>query len=484
MPGGGVTTGEEYRDQLEKKGWGGVTPGRDLHDSVEGLARATRNQMDKEAAMDRALNPLGSDDPPAAVMEAFGTFLRFLKDRFSDEAPNTRNEPGGPDDNPGPGRPGGRRETVPRPGEPAGLPSGGQGETGAVDTSLPSRPPLINNVQETVELLAASYVADGKSIPDAARLAVEQLVTRDKDLVEELRAERALGQRSSAVGRTTDLAAAGADPFGQTESDAVAPDDLRIDARLDVRDEGSNGRRAGPGAIKGSPVAQSGLSPTPKPKLIVPPRPKLRPPSPSEIKPLTPAELNALRGPVALTPSNDPLPQSHIALQFRNMIAARESRDRGYQSFNPGDGGAWGRYQLTKKGREQIGLESTKGKLTGKYDVQNIQDFMNDPIAQERAFLDYILDNAEQLRKNRTVDFIGQEIDGIAAKFTITMDGLVAAAHRWGAKGTKTYLLHLQKHGWKSDASTFPGGEEGEAKFKAIETRLREFENISYLKVR
>lgn len=341
---------------------------------------------------------------------------------------------------------------------------------------------LIDGVRETVELLAASYVADGKSIPDAARLAVEQLVTSDKDLVEELRAESALGQRHEVVGSATDLAVAAADPFGRTEGDAVASREVHVNQRFDIRHEGSSDRRAGPGAIEGTSLAQSGLPPTPKPKSIVPPPPKLRPLSPSEIRPLTPAELNALRGSVALTPSNDPLPQSHIPLQFRNMIAKRESRDRGYQAFNPWDGGVWGRYQLTKKGRRQIGLERANGKLTGKYGVHSFQDFMNDPIAQERAFLDYILDNARQLRSNRAVDFIGQRIDGIAAKFTITMDGLVAAAHRWGAGGTKTYLSHLQKHGWKSDPGTFPAGKED--RFKAIETRLREFENIAYLKMR
>ena len=205
---------------------------------------------------------------------------------------------------------------------------------------------LMDSVRETVELLAASYVADGKSIPDAARLAVEQLVTSDNDLVEELRAESALGQRPRAVGRTAGLDVAAADPFGRAGSDAVASDDRPIDARFDVRDKGSSDRRAVQGAIEGSPVAQSGLPPTPKRKPIVPPLPQQKPVpplDPSTIRPLTPAEVQALRGAVVLTPANDPLPQSHIPLQFRNMIAERESTALGgYQAYNP-SGKAWGR---------------------------------------------------------------------------------------------------------------------------------------------
>ena len=485
MPSGGVTTGEEYRDQLEKKGWGGVTPGKDVHETVDGLARAVQNQTDKEAAMDRATNPLGPDDPPAAVMEAFGAFLRFLKDRFSDDEPNARNKPGGPDDNPGPGRLDGNREVVPRPRNPARLPSDGRGVTGTVDTRLASGPPLIDSVRETVELLAASYVADGKSIPDAARLAVEQLVTSDNDLVEELRAESALGQRPRAVGRTADLDVAAADPFGRAESDAVASDDRPIDARFDVRDEGSSDRRAVQGAIEGSPLAQSDLPPTPKQKPIVPPLPQKKPVpplDPSVIRPLTPVEVQALRGAVVLTPTNDPLPQSHLPLQFRNMIAERESTALGgYQAHNP-SGKAWGRYQLTRAGRKQIGLEHDDGSLTGKYGVHSRQDFLNDPVAQERAFLDLVSSDVQGLRRNGAVDFIGQEIDGILAKFTVSMNSLVAAAHRWGPRGTKQYLLHQQKHGWKSDASTFPANLKDQ--FLAIEKRLREFEKIPFLKVR
>ena len=50
---------------------------------------------------------------------------------------------------------------------------------------------LMDSAQEAVELLAASYVADGMRTRDAARLAADQLVNNHPDIVTELRAEAA-----------------------------------------------------------------------------------------------------------------------------------------------------------------------------------------------------------------------------------------------------------------------------------------------------
>jgi hypothetical protein len=70
----------------------------------------------------------------------------------------------------------------------------------------------------------------------------------------------------------------------------------------------------------------------------------------------------------------------------------------------------------------------------------------------------------------------GQRIEGIAGEFNVSSNGLYAASHRWGAGMVRQYLNFQKAHGWKSDASKFPA-DKAEA-FKAIETRLREFQNI------
>ncbi len=182
--------------------------------------------------------------------------------------------------------------------------------------------------------------------------------------------------------------------------------------------------------------------------------------------------------PMALEPIGkwaDPLPDSPISRKFRYEIHKRESRNGNYQTVN---GTALGRYQLTKGEREQLHMVDENGNFTGKYGVHSKEEFLNDPLAQERAFADATLDNVRQLRKKGAMNHIGQKIDGIKAEFTVTESGPVAAAHRWGAGGTNQYLRHQQAHGWKSDSSNFP--KDKRDMFMAIETRLREFQDIDY----
>ena len=172
----------------------------------------------------------------------------------------------------------------------------------------------------------------------------------------------------------------------------------------------------------------------------------------------------------------DPLPQSPVARTYRNKIAEAE-QSTGYQDENPS--GAWGRYQLTPIARRDIGLERSDGSLTGKYGVNTKKEFLNDPVAQEKAFADVMKRNEEQLRakKNNAVQYISQQIDGVKAKFKISLSGLLAAAHREGARAVRQYLDHQKANKWVSNPKTFPAGPKV---FKSIETRLRVFENISH----
>ena len=189
------------------------------------------------------------------------------------------------------------------------------------------------------------------------------------------------------------------------------------------------------------------------------------------------AQAVAKQGAKQAQPLADPLPQSPVAWTYRNEIAKAE-QSKSYQALSP-SGEAWGRYQLTPIARQDIGLERLDGSLTGKYGVNTKNEFLNDPVAQEKAFADVMKRNEEQLRakNNNAVQHLGRHIDGIKAKFKISLSGLLAAAHREGAEQVKRYLDHQKAQKWVSRPKTFPAGPRI---FKSIETRLRTFENISH----
>ncbi len=176
-------------------------------------------------------------------------------------------------------------------------------------------------------------------------------------------------------------------------------------------------------------------------------------------------------------PLVDPLPQSPVSKRFRDEIAKAE-QSKSYQDENPSSG-AWGRYQLTPTARRDIGLERLDGSLTGKYGVNTKKEFLNDPVAQEKAFADVMKRNEQQLRakNNNAVQHLGRQIDGIKAKFKISMSGLLAAAHRRGAGAVRQHLDHQKANKWVSNPKTFPAGADV---FKSIETRLRVFENTPH----
>ena len=167
-------------------------------------------------------------------------------------------------------------------------------------------------------------------------------------------------------------------------------------------------------------------------------------------------------------------PDSPINPQFLDALHDLESQQGNYQEFNP-TGVALGRYQIRKLALIDTGMVDGQGNWTGRLGIHSKQDFLNNPSVQERVIAEYLAKLEGYLKYNKATTYIGQQIDGIKAKITITMPGLVAAAHKEGAEGTRQYLQHLQNHGWKSDPSTFP--QQFHDSFRAIETRLRLFEN-------
>ena len=87
---------------------------------------------------------------------------------------------------------------------------------------------------------------------------------------------------------------------------------------------------------------------------------------------------------------------------------------------------------------------------------------------------DYLRDNERQLRALGAFGLLGQTIDGLEDRFTVTRAGLMAAAHRQGAPATRHYLDRIAGHGYSSRGLDLSGQQ------RAIETRLRTFSDATY----
>ena len=95
-----------------------------------------------------------------------------------------------------------------------------------------------------------------------------------------------------------------------------------------------------------------------------------------------------------------------------------------------------GKYQFGKSTLRAIG-------------VKNIQDFLNNPKLQERAFKTLLSKNKWELRKeiNR---YDGKVINGVK----ITESGLLAAAHLGGANSVKSFLKSKGKKSFRDGFGT------------------------------
>jgi len=170
---------------------------------------------------------------------------------------------------------------------------------------------------------------------------------------------------------------------------------------------------------------------------------------------------------------------------FREAIAGEESRTAGHGA-GPGylavnrvepSNVALGRYQLTVKGLKQIGAIRADGTWNPQWGVRSEDEFLNRPDLQECAMDAFLTDAYRQLQKSGTFAEIGQRIRGKDGDFTVTRAGLLAAAHRWGAGGTREYLRHQSRTGWKTDFSRLD--KKTAEKYDAIEGRLRNFEDLA-----
>lgn len=169
--------------------------------------------------------------------------------------------------------------------------------------------------------------------------------------------------------------------------------------------------------------------------------------------------------------------------RFLEEIARRESQgqpNQGYGAVGSGsaDRRALGKYQMQKDALVDAGLRRKDGSWIGVPGVDSEAEFLTNKQAQEEAIRRYIGKVEGYLRHNGSVGYVNQRVNGTAGAFAITEAGLVAAALRAGHDNIKNYLEHTQKNNWNSDFSKL--SPDDQKMFKWIETRLREFEKISY----
>ena len=138
---------------------------------------------------------------------------------------------------------------------------------------------------------------------------------------------------------------------------------------------------------------------------------------------------------------------------FLDALGKRESGGN-YQAFNKY--GYAGKYQMGEVALIDAGYYKKSGKynndwkgtFTGRDNVYSIQDFLNNPAAQENAQLSYKRRQWLYLKAVGADKFAGKFING----YVITQSGLLAGAHLKGAGGVIEYL---KSNGLKNPKDAF-----------------------------
>jgi hypothetical protein len=166
--------------------------------------------------------------------------------------------------------------------------------------------------------------------------------------------------------------------------------------------------------------------------------------------------------------------------EFRNQLAIAENSAHkpnfGHEDVldHGGNRYALGRYQMRFVGLQAAGMIDAAGNWTGKYGIYSRKQLLANPVAQEQALTDLLNDTERQLRINGSMRYVGSEIEGQRARFTITRAGLVAAAHREGAGATHAYLSTAASYGFVTR------GRQLNRAGLSVETRLRTFADVPY----
>ena len=177
-----------------------------------------------------------------------------------------------------------------------------------------------------------------------------------------------------------------------------------------------------------------------------------------------------------------------IPIPWQDYLGGIETRGKPYDGWGTtkiaSDGQEMlGRFQMGHKALKDAGMIDNSDHWIGKYGVHSKNDFLNNPEAQRAALDDFALAAERELRNYGVMHYADQAttIHGVKADITVTTSGLVAAAHRIGAKTVKAYFDWLGQNGWNlHDNIENISNPHVKEHFKWVETRLRLFQNIPY----
>ena len=139
--------------------------------------------------------------------------------------------------------------------------------------------------------------------------------------------------------------------------------------------------------------------------------------------------------------------------KFADKIAYAESRGgcrdniNDYGCVNSSET-AFGRYQMQKPALIDSGYISSDGNFLSKTGIKNMQEFLNNPEAQEQAMCNY-LDKIDRYNQNwNNYKYLGKNVQIGNLNVPITKDMILAGTHREGARKLNEWLndIKFQNH--------------------------------------
>ena len=131
---------------------------------------------------------------------------------------------------------------------------------------------------------------------------------------------------------------------------------------------------------------------------------------------------------------------------FYSTLGYKESSNDYHKRLNDKQGvGAVGKYQFRKPAFQETGFMDKNGNFTGKYGVNSVRGFLNNPEVQEKAVRELLKKNYNYMINYKVLHLLGNTISGKVADFPITISGMLAASHKEGGPMTAKYLKSLEK---------------------------------------
>ena len=165
--------------------------------------------------------------------------------------------------------------------------------------------------------------------------------------------------------------------------------------------------------------------------------------------------------------------------KMRKLLGYKESNNDYTKHNNVGGGiGALGMYQIRRDGLIDTGYLTKDNKWTGKNGINSLEDFLKNPMVQERILNEYMEVQYRYLSHFGETKYVGETYQGIKSKFKITNTGLLAAIHRTGINYMNKFFQNIEKNERGCYYMNYEKIKDSDlkTKFLWIETRLREFE--------